>query len=1191
MLVMAMEAVQQMCPSGRKIAGYYIEEARFTNPIVIKDTWENKTETMVHLRPDRKPDEKELEWSDVTIYSYAASDDQWTECFKARIKVQYQGSMDRGEAFRERRLADMRVLHQYREAVDACSRPIDSQVFYDDAAENGIEWRDWFRVLGDIYWDGGARTIGRVDVLKSPRHQTSSIVHPAILDAAFHALRVSTTQGLSLSSSSTNIPVKLVDAWFAPSGWQQPDTSSIRYLAISQGLAGQERCDGAIYALAEDGSVLCTMGKLTMAAVSRSSTDNLTRQKTLLHSIEWKPQLSLLEADQLARVCDADTFPDKDEDTMLLHYNRLRVVLDEAIHQALAAVSDDDDMHIPESMKRHLEWMRYHAKELAAPPRGISGEEREALLQEIETTRPAWKLHATVVRELLPILTGKSDPLQVIFGSDQADVFYADMFENVCDHRLRKFLDLASHENPGLRILEVGAGTGGMTGRVLSAFRELEQESGALKFSHYTYTDVSPAFFERASRRWEPLKDRMSFKTFDMKLDPGKQGFDLSQYDLVVAGSVLHATEDLIGTVRNVRKLLKPNGHLLVLETVAPDDVASNFTFGLVPGWWGRREKWRGLSPAIPESQWDTVLKAAGFSGNDLCLRDYKNDACHLFSIIVSRAQVDAESRDEAASTPPSRLILVVSDDTNRHQTRLANLVCTRLSHYQESKIVPLDQVQDTDIAQEDIVISLVEANRPLLAALSGSAFDAIRSLIQRAQKLLWVTEASAGDERLPHYSVVQGFMRTVRAEEIGKNLVTLAIESRDDDDDTAHSQYIAQIFKAAFGSTPPSKEREYVVRNGQLTTGRVTEDVAQNDSLRSLLRPQLRRKPWLAGPALKLAVGASKTADSLCFVEDETYGDQLGSNEVEIEAKTWAINFRDVLIALGRIDSRGLGADCAGIVTRVGPSCDPAIKPGDRVCMVSLHCMRAYPRASDKAVLKIPDSLSFEAAASVLVPGMTAYYGLLDVARLRRGEKILIHSAAGSTGQMAVWIAKMKGAEIFATTSTDDKRQFLKDTMGIPDDHVLYSRDTSFAQAIKRMTNGYGVDVVLNSLSGDGLQASWSCMAPFGRFIDMAEADVRSNSMLPMGSFAHNVSFSAIDLSHVIQSDPELTSRLLEATVELLIDGRIVHPSPLHTYPVSQLEQAFRHLQGGRNIGRVMITLDRSDMVPVSLWDPEYDI
>lgn len=198
--------------------------------------------------------------------------------------------------------------------------------------------------------------------------------------------------------------------------------------------------------------------------------------------------------------------------------------------------------------------------------------------------------------------------------------------------------------------------------------------------------------------------------------------------------------------------------------------------------------------------------------------------------------------------------------------------------------------------------------------------------------------------------------------------------------------------------------------------------------------------------------------------MEDTVFYTDLEADEVEIEAAVWTVNLRDGFIALGRLGNEALGFDCAGVVTRVGSavSASGQVKPGDRVAMFIPGCMRSHPRASIQATSRIPDSLSFEAAAAIPGPGITAYYALIEIARLQRGEKVLIHSAAGSTGQMAVAIAQMLGAEIFATVGSDSKRELLMCEFAIPEDHILYSRDTSFAQGIKRATKSRGVDVGL---------------------------------------------------------------------------------------------------------------------------------
>ncbi|KAI6268439.1 Type I Iterative PKS [Pyricularia oryzae] len=1184
MLIMAIEAVQEMGISNREVLGYDVHEAEFTAPVIIRQRWEERTEVMVRLRPIKSATNEinAAAQSEVVIFAYL--DDQWADCFRARLSVRY-GGVSRTQTD-EWKLAHNRLVDELGRADKSCTRPISPQVFYDDAAELGIEWKDWFRHLEDIRWDGHGSTIGHIDLERrhpGGRYKTTSIVHPAVLDAAFQVLRVSTTKGLSMSSASTNVPFKLSGAYFAASHkWQAPGTASVRFYAdCSPEDCGRSRVKGRIRAISDDGTILCSMENMVMAAVSSGSRSHDANRK-LLHRVDWRPQMSMLSAEQLANECEANTFPDKDEETLVVQFDKLRLVMTEAIAMSVHEL-DSGNVSVPESMQRHLVWMRQHLKDTKIKPRGLSREELEVELRELELMRPAWQLHGAFIRELQPILTGSVDPLQVMFGSDKAGLFYTDMFDQVCDHRLRKFLHLAVHENPNMRIIEVGAGTGGFTGSILPILAALETETGTQRFSSYTYTDVSPAFFEAAEARWGAaggcLRERMVFKTFNMKHSPAKEGFKEGAYDMVIAGSVLHATEDLLDTMRNVRKLLRPGGILLALETIAPQDIITNYSTGLIPGWWGEREEWRGLSAAIPESMWDWVFTKTGFSERQLSLRDYRSDELHLFSVIVSRATIENNLLDQKHA---SKLLVLVGDINEQCQIRAAELVRDQVAKGRNSRILDLETAAGVRIGEEDVVISMVDMWRSVLASPSAAEFYAVQDLISRTKNMLWVTLVNPSDDESAKGSADLGWMRTVRTEEPGKNLVSLLIESSlSGQDCSKHSGCVAKVFDAAFGPSA-SPEREYLCRDNCIITGRVIEDIKQNKQLLSLLRPQLQKAPWLSKGPVKLCVGADRTLEALAFFEDPDHNRPVEADQVEIEAQSWAINFRDVLVALGKIESdNDLGVDCAGVVTRVGPQCQN-VQPGDRVAMVSPNCMRAFPRSPQGAVCKIPDSMSFETATSVLIPGMTAYFGLVDRARLSKGERVLIHSAAGSSGQMAVWIAKMLGAEVFATCSDHSKRNFLVNQLGISEDHIFFSRDSSFADAVQRMTQGRGVDVVFNSLSGDALRASWALLAPFGRFIDIGEADQHANAALPMGGFLHNRSYFALDLRDVVLNNLELTSRLLRDTVQLLVDGKISQPGPvLNIFPASDLELAFRQLQSGKNIGRCLITLDRNDVVP----------
>ena len=1211
MLLMAIEAVQQQVKSaGREVVGYLVKEARFASAIAVREAWEDRVEVQTLLRPALlQQHEKEASWFDVSVMSYSRDDGgRWTECCTSRVHVQYADEA-RVDGGREGRLADEAVREQYARAERACSRPVDSGVFYQDAAKAGLEYGQWFRVLRDVAWDSNATAVACAD-LAGTKYRTASLVHQAVLDAAFHVLRAAAGQ-----HPVTNVPVRLADAWFAASGWQHPQTSTIRWMGTSHGKKVGTGERGSIYALADDGSILCAIREAETAAVSavdddtngeEGSGEKGKNERNLLYNIEWKPQLSLLGRHDLALTCRADTFL-QDEGPVIVARQKLCSALELVTARALAGLDKATVPSMRENLRRHVDWMHHYVGGMSAAQReaaaAITDADLEARLREIETLLPTWKLYTVVARNLPAILTNEVDPLQVIFETDLAAVFYADLFEISCaDGRLTTFLDLAAHENPALRILEVGAGTGGVTGHVMCALRDREERTGAPSFAEYTYTDVSPMFLEGAKKRWAELQGRMSFATLDLEKDIAGQGsLEPGSYDLVVAGCVLHATVDLEATLRNVRKALRPGGRLLLLEVIKPQDIATNFWTGLVPGWWVAHEEWRPYSAAVPEDQWDTSLKATGFSGNDLVIRDYQSDECHFLSIIVSTAVVGedvgvgracAKTNSSPQSLQTTNLVLIVDEAASEQQRELANTVLHCLHSEQrggQARICTfsLNELAQVDLATDNtVVISLAEADRSLLTNLSSDGFRCLQHLTKHAPKMLWVTAESSTltssngvesqHQGYPHYGAAQGFLRTIRCEQPDLHVVTLAIEPQASNASSA--QHIATVFAAAFESS--SREVEYLVRQGKILTGRAVQDPAANSTLRSLLVPQVQRRKWSDAPAaLRLEVGVPGTLDSLRLVEDSSHGTELGGREVEIEAKAWGLNFRDVLMALGREEGHGLGADCTGVVTRVGAECESSLRPGDRVCMVAEGCMRQYPRAHEGRVCKIPEGMSFDTAASVLVPGLTAYHCLVDIARLQRGEWILVHSAAGSTGQMAVRIAQMLGARVLATTSSSEKKQFIMDTFGISEDHIFHSRTNSFARGVMRVTGGRGVDCVLNSLSGDGLRASWECMAPFGRFVDISVADINADAALPMAMFSKNVTFRALNLMWL---SPDATAELLDKTMGLLSDGAIQPPQPLHVFGLTDVEKGFRFLQSGKNVGRIVIMPRPDDVVPV---------
>ncbi|KAH8890390.1 hypothetical protein GQ53DRAFT_721621 [Thozetella sp. PMI_491] len=1181
MIVMAIEAVQQICAEDRTVAGYTIKEARFLSPIIIGKKSEESTETIVELRRIQNPYEKESRWSEVKIMTQIK--DRWTECFRATIQTQYEddGATTQVDAGRERQCWNTAVIDHLKHATDSCTKRVDSQAFYRYCHNSGLQYGETFRLVRNISWDGARLAVAQIDLVPS-EHQTSSLVHPAVLDNTLQVILAQVSNGLS-EQCSAYVPYRLSNTWISASGWKPHQQSCLHIAAERVANPNVQEITATVHVLGNDGTPLCVFESVTMSQVAGKQEDDSIGRSKLLYGIEWKPQLSLMSREQLRHACNEDAFT-QDETAMATFRTALEPVLLKILNKVSKELTDADLHRLKPSMQSYVRWMRHHLENFSTPKKEeeSTDEDLQRLLEEVKVLYPPWEIFPAIAQSLKPVLLGEIDPLPIAFDErGLAEKFYADIFSTACRNSFREFIDLLSHENPTMRVLEVGAGTGGMTRHILSSLADCEARDGGTKFSDYTYTDLSPSFFEAAQLRFQEFNDRLQFKIFDLNQKPVDQGFEEGTYDLIIAGCVLHATGDLKSVLQHLRSLLKPNGRLLYLEVVTPENITTNFAFGVLPGWWSSVEDYRALSPTITEQQWDEVLRENGFSGNDLIIRDYKEEACHTFSLMVSTRN----ALSTVAATMMKRLKVVVRGPSDTKAIDLANTLRLTMQQY-ESDIVFLDQVSDTIFTDRDVVVSLLEIDAPFLATMRDTDYGVLKLLIQRTSHLIWIAVISLEDPRCPEYSVMQGFLRAIRSENVDKHIVTLGIEiSSQQHEVTSYcADYVAKTFTASFESG--SDELEYLVSNGQLLTARLAQDEALNTKLRSLVKPQPRSEPWMSGPPVKLTVGTPGFLDQLEFIEDESHSDDLHPHDIEIESKAWGLNFRDVLVALGRVAGDDLGYDCAGVVTRVGSACDTTLQPGDRVCGGSVGCMRTFPCGRATSFVKIPETLSFEAAASLVSPAITACYSLIEVARLSKGEKILIHAAAGATGQMAVQVALMLGAEVFATVGFDEKKQYLVDKYNIQPDHIFYSRDTTFARGIMRVTDGYGVDVVLNSLSGDGLQASWECVAPHGRFIEIGKADITANSTLPMACFARNVTFSAVDLHHISLERPALAYRQLERVMGLLREGMIQNPSPLNIYNLENIEQAFRYLQSGKSMGRIIIGVEKSDLTPKRLLE-----
>ena len=297
------------------------------------------------------------------------------------------------------------------------------------------------------------------------------------------------------------------------------------------------------------------------------------------------------------------------------------------------------------------------------------------------------------------------------------------------------------------------------------------------------------------------------------------------------------------------------------------------------------------------------------------------------------------------------------------------------------------------------------------------------------------------------------------------------------------------------------------------------------------------------------------------------------GPGQIEVAVSASSINFADVLVAFGRYPAfegrlPQLGTDFAGVVTAVGPDVTDH-QVGDHVGGVCADgCWGTFITCDARRVVTLPAGLTDGQAAAVTTAHATAWYGLHELARIKNGNKVLIHSGTGGVGQAAIAIARAAGAEIFATAGSEQRRQLLRDT-GI--EHVYDSRSTEFADLIRRDTEGYGVDIVLNSVTGAAQRAGLELLALGGRFVEIGKRDIYGDTRLGLFPFRRNLAFYAVDLGLLSYSDPDRLRGLLRTVYQLTADGVLPMPGSTH-YPLADAAAAIRLMSGAQHTGKLVL-------------------
>lgn len=744
--------------------------------------------------------------------------------------------------------------------------------------------------------------------------------------------------------------------------------------------------------------------------------------------------------------------------------------------------------------------------------------------------------------QLAGVLQGKVDPLPILFPSDDAaggtaaDVYRFSAGAMALNRLTAEAIAETIAELPvgrGLRVLELGAGTGATTERVL-ARNDIER-------MRYRFTDVAAGFVAAAKQRL-PQHDNLMFETLDIERDPVSQGFEAESFDVIIAANVLHATADIAQTLENARKLLTPGGQLLLVEgtrTVRWLDL----TFGLTDGWW--RFSDTDLRPdyaLLCTSAWRGVLQRCGFATMESVEIVPPVDGVSAEnSLLIATADSAKSTHPTAKSDQPTSLIAAWSQPEAD-----ALAACMREA----------GQRVDTQLVTEISGNVLLAPHVIALAPQETEHADPNQAeqLTRELLTLLQAVERASADGAEPQR-------------------ITLVTRSQ-----TAEHTAMVGLMRAAIRELPSVRVRVVEAPQGELSqlAPAIAEEIAYV-SPESSTEPEVQLRA--DGRFVRRLVDASPAFDpqrsrELMIQERGTLSGAVletklrlmpGASEVQIRIAAAGLNFRDLLNVLGKYPGTPpLGAECAGVVESVGEGVTDFII-GDRVIAVTPRTFADFVNVSDEAVLKIDDSLSLQDAATLPVAYGTASVALEELGKVKAGTRVLIHAATGGVGTAALEIAAEQGCEVYATASHN--KQWLLRRRGL--EYIYDSRSELFAVGVLQDSAGKGAEVLVNALPDEFVEANLQALGEGGIYVDLTKPAMDVAAQIK--SSRPDVRYHLVDLASDWEADPARIRRLLEPILQRVSGGQL-KPLPVSRNPLSEATAALRRLQSSTHVGKVLL-------------------
>lgn len=1150
-IAMAIEAAARIhneFPEPLQVKGFSLRDVTISKSLKIPED-DYGVEVLTSMELVEGTTAKSPAWTTFSISSVGRESNEWSEHSKGLVKVEVDDTDD----------VDGRLSIK---GSPTTPRPfVSARAWYKRFSDVGLGYGPTFRPLSDIRVDPNSNIAEATVALHTTTSESAGAIkggessyalHPASLDGAIQLGLIACHGGRSKEASTAFVPVQLSSMYLAN------DIAGDTCTVVAHGeRRGMRAAYLDLQMLGPNGETLLNIDALRCVSYSSEAKPVDKTFSSPFTRLVWKPDIRTLSNRQARHLFP----PPKDNVEKSPHWaiaNKLAHFVVLSIYERFGKLQDGpmpsgDVRHFFDWIKRkgendHSDLME-EGRKLARHGHLVHNiEELVSQASDVMEVKIAKLLHDNMADVLYERRTG----MDVIISEDLLTPLYqSGLLMTGIYPQLFHIVAGIAHSNPNLRIFEIGGGTGGAT-RV--AMKALTGPNNIKAYRDYTFTDISPGFLSSARDSMADLRD-MNFSVFDTEVDPIEQGYEQA-YDLVIACQVLHATSNMHKTLSNCRKLLKPGGRLVMVETnrnfTVPGVVVGTFT-----GYWAGIPDGRVDAPFQSLQSWDSSLRKAGFSGLDVVLDDFP-EPHNTTSVILSTVLPEVVNQSQSgivqvlygAETAPS---LVEHISTELDQRGVI------------AKVGPYYKALDGVATGSRMVVLLDEKH--LLVNASEQDLKIFQHLARNAASLVTLTSCGTVRGRNADGALVPGLLRVLQNENPASQYMSIDIDADNfevgnkDGKDLArcivdHELALQQGIAMDDEQGNP-KDREFSWQDGCMWVGRHVPDAGFHSQY-GLDSQSMKTEllPLDTEGAVRAAFETPGVLNSLRFMPYKGLLQPLPPGFIDVAVAAIGLNWRDLDHWSGRLDGNDLSSEYAGTVTAVGARVS-GFKTGDRVYGLGRGQFGNYTRVPAAFASKLRPRDDMVQMATMPMAYTTAVYAFDHVAHLKKGQSVLIQSGAKDVGLASIRLAKAKGADVFAMVETPEQAGFLVDEVAIPASHVISAPSLKALRRAAQMTRNGAFDVIVSTAQGELLHSSFQVLAPLGHLIDAGRVNLQAAPVMGSELLQKNATYCSVDPFIIFDSDPVLGEELMQA-VDTYYRKGLIGPIERVTAPdVSQLSSA----------------------------------